>query len=162
MTINNYSFNLDDFLYDVNGYRLFEVEVEESMGKNKGKKIYKIKPIELSKNDTAERIQSIIKKLEEGKIWLKIGKRKEDKKYAGKGLGYLSENPGQIEKIVIQKPELTVEITENLSAKVEEIDAEKKSILKSLLEKIKETQQNRLKPNLRQQQIIKGDSSPAA
>lgn len=134
--------NLKSFqtIENFNDLRLFEVE---EMKGNAGK-IFVIKRVKISKDDTIERIQTIIKKLDEGKIWRKTGSLKKGTvKYAGKGL-----NPNEIECIKVKKtakteenePEFSWDVTiENVADKVEEMNEDDTSALKGIKKDLEDT-----------------------
>lgn len=150
MDINSYTPKLDYLLIDISCYKLYEVN--EMIGAE-GKITFRIKRIKVNKDDTLEKIHSIIQKLEEGKIWIKTGKRSVgDFKYSGKGLAALTreDSPIKIEKIIIERSvqndkiseDSNIEITEDFN--VEEIDESRESKIKSILEDIEEVQRAKL------------------
>nr|WP_166155339.1 hypothetical protein [Neochlamydia sp. AcF84]NGY94854.1 hypothetical protein [Neochlamydia sp. AcF84] len=134
--------NTQDLFNDINALRLYEVA--ESVSRENGKKSYTIKRVKLNQHDSIERIEALITKLNEGKIWLKVGKRREGTvKYAGKGL-----KPSEIASIILKKQdktdktqiEISIDITkENLEDQVEEMSHQDISLLERIAKSLQAT-----------------------
>lgn len=117
---------------DFNNLKLYAVQ--ESVGET-GKKIYVIQRVKISENDVAERIQAIMRQMDEGKIWIKTGKIREGTvKYAGKNL-----NADQIQSITLERTnKMDFEITKDFDQYVEGMQEKHISRIEKVMNALKQ------------------------